>query len=158
MKTLQQARQFVQGKLSVLVNAPVHEYKRVVQTKEDLLNVAGIPQDGDIHKIHFWQMSRTASSNDSDTAEGVVDVTFKRTYRLEIEGYYGIDDSQATDLTFQDLIETIQDSFDLDPTLGDNADYALPMVVQSVASGFYGSVGVHHCIIILDLVMKRDRR
>jgi len=155
--TLKEARQYIQGKLADITGAPVHEYKRLVRTEEDLKNIAATHNAAGDLIYHGWQISRLDATNESDTNEGEVDFTFLRLYRIQIEGYYGLDDSQATELTFQDLIESILGAFDTAPTLDGHCDYTYPMEVQQVSDGFYGSVGVHYCQLVLTVVMKRDR-
>ena len=155
--TLAQARQYVAGKIHTLTDAPCHQYRRLVRSKEDLENLFSIHNEEDNRLIHGYQMARVATTNEPDTAEGVIDFTFHRVYRLLIEGYYGLDDSQATELTFQAFIETILDAFDSDPKLGGNCNMTWPMEVQAVRDGFYGGYGVHYCELVLLIRMRRDR-
>ena len=59
-------------------------------------------------KLHVWFITRSAV----DPAERYLNKQVKRTHLFDIWGYYAVDDSNASEKTFQALCETIQDKFD----------------------------------------------
>jgi len=117
------------------VGAKVHDYERWAKTWEDYL--AFFKSNG---LIKGWTITRTATSEAKSTT-----TTNMRTHTFLIRGYYSLDDSAATEKTFQNVIEAIATAFRADPTLNGTAFDSDPLQVDLVGNVMFGSVLCHFC-------------
>ncbi len=81
----------------------VHEYERFSDTWTKFLDLFKDEND----KINGWTISRKSSSQ-TEFAQGN---DLGRLHRFILTGFYGLQDGQATELKFQDLIEAIVTKF-----------------------------------------------
>ncbi len=94
-------------------------------------------------KINGWSITRKATP----AKKGNVP-TMMRTHNFVIRGYYGLQDSAASEKTFQDLVEAVQDAFDAaDHQLGlpDNVLNSGPVQVKIVENRFFGKSALPLC-------------
>lgn len=129
----------------------VHKYERYAKENPaylTLFTTGGV--------VNGWTITRESTTPISDGGDAVSH-TFFRAYTMVIRGYYSLDDSAETEITFQNLIETICDTFDADPTISGTVKEAEPMEVRTVGHRVFGNVLVHYCELALVFVQKRDR-
>lgn len=120
----------------------VHDYQRWSATWEKFLDHFKDP-DG---KINGWVFTRekTPATCESATHES-------RVHSFKIRGYYGLKDEDATELTFQDLIENISAAFRAKRTLNSTAEDSGPFQVDLVEPRLFGSVLCHYCELTLEV-------
>ena len=128
------------------VGTKVHDYERWAKTWEDYL--AFFKSNG---LIKGWTITRTATSEAKSTT-----TTNMRTHTFLIRGYYSLDDSAATEKTFQNVIEAIATAFRADPTLNGTAFDSDPLQVDIVGNVMFGSVLCHFCELRL-LVQEEEQ-
>ncbi len=86
----------------------VHTYQRYAQRQRDFrtfYETAGTVRGWNVHRIGFRQRPYTAGVN----------VVLSR---WRIEGFHALDDETETEILFDDMIDSINDAFLLDPTIG----------------------------------------
>lgn len=89
--------------------------------------------------INGWQITRRSTREEEHAAT--------QTYRFHtmvIHGFYSLDDSAASEKTFQDLIETICTTIRQNATLNGAAYHALPPQVAVVEQRKFGDVLCHY--------------
>lgn len=91
-------------------------------------------------KINGWTITRTKTPENSDTASHVT-----RIHHFTIRGVYGLKDEDASELTFQDLIESICAAFRAKYRLNDTAANTEPVQVEVVENRMFGTVLCHYC-------------
>lgn len=128
------------------VGTKVHEYERYAKTWEDYL--AFFKSDG---LIKGWTITRTSTSEAKSTT-----TTNMRTHTFLIRGYFSLDDTAATELTFQDIIEDIATAFRTNPRLNGKAFDCDPLQVDMVGLVMFGSVLCHFCELRL-LVQEEEQ-
>lgn len=128
------------------VGTKVHDYERYAKTWEEYL--AFFKTDG---LIKGWTITRTATPELKSTT-----TTNMRTHTFLIRGYFSLDDSAATEITFQNIIEAIATAFRIKPTLNDKAFDCDPLQVDIVGNVMFGSVLCHFCELRL-LVQEEEQ-
>lgn len=101
--------------------------------------------------IKGWTITRAATPETNETP-----TTNMRTHTFIIRGYYSLDDSAATEKTFQDLIESIATAFRTDPTLNGTAFDCGPLQVDIVGTVIFGAVLCHFCELKL-LIQEKEQ-
>ena len=91
------------------------------------------------NKINGWTVSRRKTESDRDTMP-----TLNRKHRFVMRGYYGLKDSAATELTFQALVEGVQDAFESQYLLGGTVINSGPVQVLVIEQRMFGSVLCHY--------------
>jgi len=129
----------------------VHKYERFAKEAPAYLTLF---KTGGV--INGWTITRESTTPMPDD-DGDVSHTFFRAYSIIIRGYYSLDDSAETEVTFQNLIESICDTFDADPTISGTVKEAEPIEVRSVGHRMFGNVLVHYCELALVFTQARDR-
>ena len=94
--------------------------------------------------INGWEITRKKTP--SVTASVTHD---KRTHTFLIRGIYGLKDSDASEITFQDLIEDICSAFRSNYQLNSTADNTEPIQVDLVENRVFGNVLCHYCELTL---------
>jgi len=128
------------------VGTKVHDYERYAKTWEEYL--AFFKSDG---LIKGWTITRTSTPEVKSTT-----TTNMRTHTFLIRGYFSLDDSAATEKTFQNIIEAIATAFRVKPTLNGKAFDSEPLQVDTVGSVMFGSVLCHFCELRL-LVQEEEQ-
>ncbi|MBW8034220.1 MAG: hypothetical protein FVQ79_00705 [Planctomycetes bacterium] len=96
------------GAVAGITAANVHDYERFdkdIKGMREFYEVSG--------KINGWFIRRIRTSERSPYEGRWIVVS-----RWRIQGYYSLVDSNATEKTFDDLVEAIRDAFRTDETLG----------------------------------------
>lgn len=89
--------------------------------------------------INGWMVSRQATP-----AEWAGNPFVERTHSFRLRGLYGHNDAEATEITFQDLVDAVQDAFDGNPTLNGAVKDHQPLQVKTVELRVYGTVLCHY--------------
>ncbi|MBW2606140.1 MAG: hypothetical protein JRD05_00745 [Deltaproteobacteria bacterium] len=95
-------------------------------------------------RINGWQITRKKTS--AVTASVTHD---SRKHTFLIRGIYGLKDSEATEITFQALIESVCAAFRSKYQLNDTADNTEPVQVDLVENRVFGNVLCHFCELTL---------
>jgi len=118
----------------------VHDYERWSKDWNKFLDHYKSP-DG---RINGWSITRDRTSEECDTSSH-----HTRIHHFTIRGFYGLKDSEASELTFQGLIEDICEAFrskyQLNETVNDNS----PIQVEAVEPRMFGGVLCHFCELSL---------
>ena len=113
----------------------VHEYQRFAADWTKFLSLFKDSSD----RINGWMITRESTPEDRDTYP-----TLRRQHRFVIRGFYGLNDAEASETTFQTLVERIQTAFDVDPVLGGTVINSEPLQVDKVDARVFGSVLCHY--------------
>jgi len=99
------------------------------------------------NKINGWEITVEASPEIQDNPTSNI-----RTHALKIFGYYGLDDSAATEKTFRALTESICDTFRLYQTDFDGTAFMASGPSCNIRENrMFGSVLCHFCEIQIDI-------
>jgi len=123
----------------------VHEYQRWASTWSKFLSQFKTESD----VINGWMITRRATPSARDTMP-----TLNRGHVFILTGFYGLNDDDATELVFQDMVEDIQDAFDSDVTLGGLVLKSGPLQVKVVENRTFGNVLCHYA----ELELVADER
>ena len=118
----------------------VHDYLRWSNHWNTFLSL--FKTDADI--INGWMITRdkTPSRISSRT-------TAEREHNIRLIGVYGLDDSEATEITFQAQVEAITAAFDADCDLGGTTFKCKPCQVEVFEPRMFGSVLCHYTELLL---------
>lgn len=104
--------------------------------------------------FHTWMISRV-----SVEAEALTSFQVERTHAFDLWGYYQVNDSEATEKTFQALCDTVMNKFDADENVVLSASEDQPVPAQlvnfDIAVEFMG-VLVHRAQIRLNIFEEFD--
>lgn len=128
------------------VGSKVYDYERWAKTWQEYLEL--FKSNG---IIKGWTITRRATPEISKTPSSNV-----RTHTFIIHGFYSLDDSAASETTFQDIIENIATAFRSEITLGGTAFDCSPLQVDSVGAVMFGGVLCHFCELRL-LVQEEEQ-
>ena len=129
------------------VGTKVHDYVRWAKTWEEYLSLFKSNE-----LIKGWEITRRSTPETQFTLNSNL-----RTHTMVLRGYYSVDDSAATEKTFQDIIEAIAAAFKANPTLNGQAFSSDPLQVDSVGLAMFGSVLCHVCELILTVQEEVQR-
>ena len=117
----------------------VHDYERWCNNQADFETLY---KSGST--INGWTITRSNSLQDWDAAQHVW-----RNYTFVVRGYYSLDDSAATEKTFQALIDSVMNGFDTKVTWEGTATLGGPsqLMIQEHRM-FFGHL-CHYCEIEL---------
>ena len=126
----------------------VHEYERWANDWKGFLELFKTSAN----VINGWMITRRKTPERWRTAE-----EYERVFEFAILGVYGLKDDDATEKTFQDLIEAICAAFRQDPDLGGACETTHPefgslagrsgVQVEVVENRVLGSVLCHFCVL-----------
>jgi hypothetical protein len=111
MPTVQQIRTAIKAKIDTVAGVgPVHEYERFLKDQSRLV---ALYTSGNPKRVLGWHIRRVSTR---ETLEDIARWVVLHGWR--IRGYMGLDDADASEKLFDDLIEQIRDAFRSDDTLG----------------------------------------
>ena len=118
----------------------VHDYLRL----SDNLEKSGIELFTSNQILHTWMITRVSMPAVANTSFQV-----ERRHEWDLIGFYQINDSEATEKTFQALCDTIMDKFDSgdNVVLDGNTDQEEPAQLVSFEAVDYMGVTCHRAII-----------
>ena len=92
-----------------------------------------------------WMITRVSTVEDRELAHNLN----TRIHTFQIIGFMFLKDEAASEKTFQNLIETICDTFRANPTLNNTALDSDPLEVTLVENRIFGSIVVHYTQLTL---------
>lgn len=129
----------------------VHQYLRWAVAREKFNELF---KDESTGGINAWNITRRETPE-----KWLTNIEHIRVYEFIIRGVYGLNDSDASELTFQSLIEDICAAFRNNSTLNDTCETIAPefgsmagrsgVQVLLVDHRKFGSVLCHHCKLCL---------
>ena len=115
MGTVTQVRDAIAAKISAVPNVGVvHKYERFSKSSDTL---KALYYDSSLKRIQAWTVRRKASQK-RDIETGLL----SRVDRWQVSFFMGMNDADQTGILFDDLLQTVVDAFDDDPTLGGVTD------------------------------------
>jgi hypothetical protein len=137
----------------------VHDYQRWAATWEKFLDHFKVEATG---TINGWMFSRTATPE-----RWLTNVKYIRVYEWLIRGVYGLKDEDATETTFQALIEAVCDAFRSEDTLNGTCETTNPefgslaglsgVQVALVENRSFGGMLCHYCELRLGTQVVETR-
>jgi hypothetical protein len=124
----------------------VHDYERWAADWATLVNLYVSNA-----KLNGWHVTRKVTSEDWSALPVV-----ERYHTFEISGIYALKDADASEKTFQSLVEAVMSALRHDYTLGGNCLKAGPQKLATVETRMFGSVLCHVAVIELP-VWERDQ-
>ena len=89
-------------------------------------------------RLHSWTITRTRTQ-----AEYRTNVQTERRHTFVLRGYYALDDVNASEKTFQTLVESIEAAFRSNDTLSGSCELAGPLQVERVEPVLFAGVLCH---------------
>ena len=125
----------------------VHDYDRWAKNWDDFLSLFKTADN----KIHGWCFFRKATPAKRDTMP-----TIQRTHHFRIKGIYGLSDADASETTFQDIVEAIQDAFDSKYMLNNAAGVinSGPVQVHLIENRLFGKVLCHYAELDYEVIER----
>ena len=113
-------------------------------------------------RINGWTITRDATPE-----RWLTNIDYERVFEMVIRGYYGLQDAAASEILFQDLIESICDEFRGNDTLNGTCETTCPefggmtgksgIQVIIVEPRMFGGVLCHYCELRLGAQIKGQR-
>lgn len=135
----------------------IHEYDRQTADPSTFISLfrSSDPAQPGKYYVQGWTITEEAISEELLTVGGATGQNL-RTHRMVIKGYRSLDDSAASELTFLDLIESIQVKLRADVETNALNGVVLgtsgPAQVRKVAYWILGDVLCHYAEITYDAV------
>jgi UDP-N-acetylglucosamine 2-epimerase len=125
----------------------VHTYLRYCKDAGDSTAFAAIYVSGG--QLNYWAISRTARR----TAKSVDnDSSYRRQHDVEVSAFYAHRDADASENTFQDLLETVCNNLETgDHTLGSACLTHTPPEVRQIGHAMLGDVFCHFAVLALSI-------
>ncbi len=115
----------------------VHDYVRWYKDKPDFNTIF---RDAANSQIRAWDISRTSTPETEKASR-----TNIRTHTFRIRGFMSLDDSAATEKTFQSLVEDVATAFRNSPGLEGTALDSGPIQINAVDHMNVGDALCHYC-------------
>lgn len=122
----------------------VHDYERWAADWTKFLDLFRVEDDDGKKTINGWMFNRRKTP--AKTASTTHDL---RTHNFQIQGIYGLKDSDASEIVFQQIIEDACAAFRSKYKLNDTADNTEPVQVELVENRMFGIVLCHYCELTL---------
>ena len=133
----------------------VHTYFRDIPDETEFQKAFSISTpDGNL--LTAWMMTRNSLDSDRPgvDAQSILDVTHK----IEVQGFYGLEDSKQSELKFQEIIDNIMAKFKTKFLLEDASGSALPGVIMvsevtipEIGHGQFSNYFVHFCRVLISV-------
>ena len=117
----------------------VHDYDRWAADWAALVNLY-VSND----KLNGWHITRKATGEAWKSLPVV-----ERAHTYEIIGIYALKDADASEKTFQDLVEKVMEELRFDFTLGGNCQQTGPLKLETLEPRMFGSVLCHVAVLKL---------
>jgi hypothetical protein len=157
---------------------------RLADIREQIKTIiSGVPGIGIVHDYERWSADWNKFLDHYKSADGringwtitrgatperwLTNIDYERVYEITIRGYYGLKDSAASEIGFQNLIEAICDEFRGNDTLNGTCETVCPefgsmagksgIQVITVEPKLFGSVLCHYCELRLGAQIKGQR-
>lgn len=114
MTTLAQIRAAIVAELSAITGiGRVHDYERYAKQESEFRNLYLADLGGGVSQIRGWHVRRLTTSETHAVMASHEDV-----HEWQLRGFMAIDDSAASEKTFDDLIEAVRARFRANNNLG----------------------------------------
>ena len=135
--------------LAIMDIGRVHDWERVLRSQADLLNALTATIEGET-VVRGWTIRRETTPTDQDSH-----ATMRRMHHYRIRGLMQVDDANASEKVFQDLVESIYQAFRDDHNLGGTCITSDPLQIEAVD---YEEIEneVFHWADLLLVVHERD--
>jgi len=114
----------------------VHDYERWAADWNKFIELFRDPATS---TIRGWEICRTAMPS-----ETISNIEESRTHGFVVKGYMGVNDSAATEKTFNGLIDAICNAFKGNHTLFGTCTDAGPMSAEVIDTRMFGAVLCHY--------------
>ena len=143
LSTIRTQLQTLIGSVAGIEVANVHKFVRALhhfETFKSRFKSSG-------NKINAWIITRISTEERQHSLSN----QNLRIHTMIISGYYGLKDADATEETFQDLVELVCAKLRENHTLNSNVLTCDPPQVEEVAHEFLGKYLLHSCSISLNV-------
>jgi hypothetical protein len=133
----------VKGIIAAVANVGnVYAYRRAVQTEKDFsdLYIAG-------GKVLAWDITRESTASIDRTVGAT-----EEKHLVVVRGYMGVSDKDATEQTFQDLIEAVRAALRLTRNLNGAVLDTTPLQARTVTAAVIGGVLCHYCELTFEAI------
>lgn len=120
----------------------VYDYERWTANWSKFIQLFKVSVGGQ-QQIRGWEISRIAVNESLETLGGGSAAT-DSTHRYLLRGYMGLADEDATEKTFNALIETIRDAFRQNLRLNGTASWHKYIQVRKIEPRMFGNVLCHY--------------
>lgn len=128
----------VKGILAAVNGAgKVNAYRRAVSADVDLLAAY---KDDATGMIRGWDITRESTASEDHTVGATQEL-----HTIVMRGFMSVNDANASEKTFQDLIESVRAAFRAKRNLNGSAIDSTPMQARTVSAATIGGVLVHYC-------------
>lgn len=123
----------------------VHDYVRWHKDWPQMLTMFKVTTP--VAALKFWDISRIATPEQNKVSKENA-----RQYSFRIRGFMSLDDSAATEKTFQELLEAVCTKFRNKPTFSGTVVDVQPVQINSVSHAMVGDVLCHmaECTLIVE--------
>jgi hypothetical protein len=131
----------------------VHATHRYTRTPEGFRDYfTALIQSGQPSYVHTWLIHRDGfSQTDDRQATGHE----QRAHRFVIDGYWGICESDGSELAFQEILDDIADALSVHKKLSlSTVEFVRPPQIISIDHQFLGPVLCHHARIEIELLAR----
>jgi hypothetical protein len=133
----------VKGIIAAVANVGnVYAYRRAVQTEKDFSEL--YISSG---KVLAWDITRETTASSDKTVGATED-----RHLVVVRGYLGVSDKDATEQTFQDLIELVRAALRVKRNLNGIVLNTTPMQARVVTAAVIGGVLCHYCELTLEAI------
>jgi hypothetical protein len=115
----------------------VNAYRRAVNTEAD---VAAAYKDEATGMIRAWDVTRESTQSNDRTVGATEEL-----HLIVLRGYLSVKDAEASERTFQNLIEAIRGAFRAKRNLNGKALDSTPMNARTVTAASLSGILVHYC-------------
>lgn len=116
----------------------VHDYQRLAKNEQDFISLFVTD-----NLVNGWQITRRSTPNTFQDSEKTDGQLMESVYEYILTGFRGIDDANASEKTFQDLVETVSDMLARDTTMQDAGYNPGPPQIMVVEPRAFGHVLCH---------------
>jgi hypothetical protein len=114
----------------------VHAYRRAVQTESDFLDVY---KDEATGMIRAWDITRESTASEDHTVGAT-----QESHLIVLRGYMSVSDKDASEQTFQNLIEDVRAALRMKRNLNAKLLDTTPVQARSVTAAMIGNVLCHY--------------
>jgi len=132
---LAQVKSILEGVTNI---GQVHDYVRWNKDWPDLKTLFKVTSP--TTQLRFWDITRKSSTEVTGATR-----TNERTHTFRIRGFITLDDSAATEKTFQNLVEDVATAFRNKPTLNGYALNVEPLQINNIDHAMVGDCLCHMC-------------
>jgi hypothetical protein len=102
------------------------------------------------NQLNTWYITRYSTQDEVNVLMGTSNQS-SVWHTLLIVGMYAINESETSENTFQDLIESVRTALRVKFTLNGNVTESKPPQVKEVTDEAFGGIIVHRCVIELNV-------